>query len=369
MERFRWLLAAAIAALAGHAAVLHTTPIDRALPFLALIVTLLAWASYPTAMVALPLLIVAEVALPDETTRLLAFGVVLAAAVAVAIVGPAAGRPYRRLPAGSTSSAPPASGRRYGRPAAGATMVAVAAILVLRWIPLHGVQLGRELFLLVIAVAIVFVLGRTPFAIAVAVVTTLLTPAVPLRTLALPLLVLGIATAARTLGMPEWKWTWPSTVVVAFAVLFFAWSGVVARALPYFTRRIVTPAERVTVTQALAPNESVMLDVPQGARSLVLSGANVARLRRGAPLGRIEPGGIALRIGDAADWGYTRREQFYAAHNPFPRDPAGKIRGYGYDAWIDGAGRVALPAGARQIRVTADAALPRDAALQVEGFE
>lgn len=250
-----------------------------------------------------------------------------------------------------------------------APIVTVATILLLRWIPLHGVQLGRELFLLVIAVAIVFVLGRTPFAIAIAVMTALVTPAVPLRTLALPLLVLAIATAARTLGMPELKWTWPSTVIVAFVVLFFAWSGVVARAFPYFLRQVTKPRERVTVTQALAPNESVMLDVPQGARSLVISGANVARLRRGAPLGRIEPGGVALRIGDAADWGYSRREQFYAAHNPLPRDPAGTIRGYGYEAWLDGAGRVALPAGARQIRVIADATLPRDAALQVEGFE
>ena len=49
--------------------------------------------------------------------------------------------------------------------------------------------------------------------------------------------------------------------------------------------------------------------------------------------------------------------------------PAGTIRDYGYAAWIDGAGRVALPRGARTIRVTADAALPADASLQVEGFE
>ncbi len=368
MERFRWLLAAAIAALACHAAVLHTTPIDRALPFLALLATLLAWASYPSAMIAVPLFILAEVSLPDETTRLMAFGAIMAGVVALGAQASkgaqASSLPVRRHPAGR-----PPGRRRTGRMEACAPIVTVATILLLRWIPLHGVQLGRELFLLVIAVAIVFVLGRTPFAIAIAVMTALVTPAVPLRTLALPLLVLAIATAARTLGMPELKWTWPSTVIVAFVVLFFAWSGVVARAFPYFLRQVTKPRERVTVTQALAPNESVMLDVPQGARSLVISGANVARLRRGAPLGRIEPGGVALRIGDAADWGYSRREQFYAAHNPLPRDPAGTIRGYGYEAWLDGAGRVALPAGARQIRVIADATLPRDAALQVEGFE
>jgi hypothetical protein len=52
-----------------------------------------------------------------------------------------------------------------------------------------------------------------------------------------------------------------------------------------------------------------------------------------------------------------------------PRDPAGKIRDYGYAAWVDGAGRVALPRGAARIRVTAAASLPKDAALQVEAFE
>jgi hypothetical protein len=86
-------------------------------------------------------------------------------------------------------------------------------------------------------------------------------------------------------------------------------------------------------------------------------------------LGRIEPGGRIVRIGDAADWGYMRREQFYGARNPLPRDAAGKIRGYGYAAWVDGAGRIPLPPNARTIRVTADASLPADAALQVESFE
>jgi hypothetical protein len=369
VERLRWLLAAAIAALACHLAVQPTTPIDLALPFLALLVTLLAWASYPPAMIAVPLLIAAELALPDETMRLFAFGAVMAAVVGVAMRGredlsPLPTAMNLRRGEGTHSFL-----RSRSAPPAGAPLIAVAAILLLRWIPLHDVLIGRELFLLAVAVAIVLVLGRTPFAIMIAVIAALVTPAVPLRTLAFPLLVLAVATAARTFGMPALRLAWPSTIVVAFAVLFFAWSGVVARAFPYFLNQATAPKERIRVTQALAPSDSVTLDVPQGARSLIISGANVARLRGGAPLGRIEPGGLALRIGDAADWGCLRREQFHASRNPLPRDPAGTIRGYGYNAWLDGAGRVALPAGARQIRVIADAALPPNAALQVEGFE
>ena len=126
---------------------------------------------------------------------------------------------------------------------------------------------------------------------------------------------------------------------------------------------------REQVTQALSANTAVQLDVPDGATSLIVSGANVARMTRGTPLGRIEPGGRVVRIGDAADWGARRRQYFHGMRNPLPRDPAGRLRDYGYSAWIDGAGRVALPAKARMIRVIGDAALPPGASIQVEGFE
>ncbi|HEV7242421.1 MAG TPA: hypothetical protein VGQ36_24545 [Thermoanaerobaculia bacterium] len=344
MENLRWIAAAALSAYACHLAVHQTTPIDQALPLLALAVTFLAWLSYPAVMLGVPLLIVAEIAFPDEQLRLLAFGAIVAAAMGCGLSA--------RMRAGSP------------RP----LVITVIAIVLLRWIPLDHVLLGRELFLLAIAVAIVFVLGRTPFAVAVAVIAALVTPAVPLRTLAFPLAVLLIAAAARTFGLPALRLTWPSTVVLAFVVLFFPWSGIVARAFPYFLREAKPPARRTQI-DALAPNKSASYDVPDGAKSIIVSGANVAHLRRGALLGRIEPGGIDVRIGDAADWGYLRREHWYRAHNPLPRDAAGTIREYGYAAWIDGAGRVALPRGARKIRVTADAALPADASLQVEGFE
>jgi hypothetical protein len=344
LKQFRWLLTAAIAAYACQLAVHHATPIDRALPFVALAVTLVAALSYPSLMLGVPLLIVAEIAIPEEGMRLLAFGVVVAAVFAIALTQAAHRRPLTVL-------------------------LAILAILLLRWIPFSDVRLGREIFLLVIAALIVLVLDRTPFAVAVAVMVVLITPAIPLRTLLLPVAVLFVAVLAKIFGMPRLSLTWPSTVALAFVMLFFAWSGVAARAFPYFLRRARPMILREQVTQALSANTAIQLDVPDGAKSLIVSGANVAHMTRGTPLGRIEPGGYIVRIGDAADWGALRREQFFAMRNPLPRDPAGRLRDYGYSAWIDGAGRVALPANARTIVVTGDAALPPGASLQVEGFE
>ncbi len=312
-------VAAAVSAYACYLAVHHTTPIDRALPFIAVVVVAVAWMSHFAVLLAVPMLVLAEIAIADERLRLLTFGAILAAA----LVAPATGRPFRPPPAGQDA---PIGSRRNGRLEAGAT--AVAAIVLLRWIPFDSVLLVRELFLLAIAVAIVFVLGRTPFAIAVAVITTLVTPAVPLRTLALPLIVLFVAILARTFGMPRVRLTLPSVVALGFVMLFFAWSGIVARAFPYFLLRDARPLEeRYTVNAALLANQSAEIWVPPTARALIVSGANVPRFRRGALLGRIEPGGIDIRVGDAADWGYMRRDHFYGTRNPLPRDPAGQIRG------------------------------------------
>jgi hypothetical protein len=246
-------------------------------------------------------------------------------------------------------------------------VLAVAAILVLRWIPFSEVLLGRELFLLAVAALIVLVLDRTPFAIALAVIVVLVTPAIPLRTLVLPLAVLFVAVLAKVFGMPKVRLVWPSAVAVAFVMMFFAWSGVVARAFPYFLHRVRPELPRFTVAQAFPANGAVTLDVPPGAKSLIVSGANVARMPRGTVLGTVDS--RTIRIGDVSDWGYLRRDHFYGTRNPLPRDPAGRLREYGYSAWVDGAGRVALPANARTVRVVADAGLPPGALLQVEGFE
>ena len=355
MENLRWIAAAALSAFACHLAVHHTTPIDHALPLLAFVVTVCAWASYPALMLGVPLLAATEIAIVDEPLRLLAFGVILAACC-----GAATGR--QALLSDSHES-------REGISRSTAVPLVVVMILALRWIPFSDVRFGRELFLLACAVAIVVVLGRTPIAIAVAVVTILATPAVPLRTLALPTIVLIAAATARLFGLPVVRFPWLSATFVAAVMLFFSWSGAVARAFPYFLRDGRPAQYKRRIAQALKPAQTATYEVPDDARTLVISGANVARLRRGALLGRLDPGGIPLRVGDAADWGYLRRDHFYAARNPLPRDPAGMIRDYGYSAWIDGAGRVALPRGVHRIRVTADANLPAPAALQVEGLE
>lgn len=360
MKHLQWILAAAASAYACYLAVHHATPIDRALPFVAVVVVLVAWLADEIAItIAVPLLIAGEIVVADESTRLLAFGVIVAAVIGYAVH------------------------RATGQPGNRATGVVVGSILLLRWIPLPE-HLLREIFLLALAIAILYVLGRTPFAMAVAIITVLITPAVPLRTLALPMLVLLVASLARFFGMPRIRLALLSTIAIAFVLTFFAWSGIVARAFPYFLKVSNPIAEKYTVNAALAPSQSATLHVPDGARALIVSGANVPKFRRGTALGNIhvatgfspsqrglKPGStlIEVRVGDAADWGYMRRDFFYGSHNPLPRDPVGKIRGYGYLAWVDGAGRVALPRGAKIIRVTADARLPKDASLQVEGFE
>lgn len=331
-----WIVIAALTAWACSLTVHHATPIDRALPLIAICVTALAWATFPALLVAVPVLIAIEIAVADEGLRLLLFGAVLAAAFAVALR-----KPHPVVP--------------------------IAAIVLLRFIPLGSVLLGRELVLLAICGLIIGLLGATPFAVAVGVITALVTPAVPLRTLVLPLLVLLVVFLARLFGMPRWRLTIPSTVAVAFVMLFFAWSGITARAFPYFLKRAQPERERQWVGEALPPGAAAILHAPQNATHLVVSGANVPRLRSGALLGTID--GRPVRVGDAADWGYMRRDHFYGARNPLPRDPAGKVRDYGYLAWVDGAGRVPLPRGARTIRVAADPSLPKDAALQVEAFE
>ena len=362
MKHLQWIISAAVSAYACQLAVYHTTPIDRALPVLALLVVLVAWAFDVTAaLVAVPALVLAEIAIADETVRLVVFGMIVGAALL--------GAPASRAGWSAGVSPAPAAGRRpSSRRDAGAPFaLVIAALILLRWIPFPE-HVVREAALIALAVAIAWVLGRTPFAVAVAVITALITPAVPLRTFALPLAVLLVAVLARFFGMPRLRLALPSFVVVGFALLFFAWSGIVARAFPWFLKRAHPLGEKYTVNAALPPAQSVTLVVPDGARALIVSGANVPRFRRGALLGRIEPD-IDIRIGDAADWGSMRRDAFYGSHNPLPRDPAGKVRGYGYLAWVDGAGRVPLPRGARTIRVTADAHLPADASLQVEGFE
>ncbi|HET8797038.1 MAG TPA: hypothetical protein VFO89_05105 [Thermoanaerobaculia bacterium] len=362
LAAIRGVLAVAASAYAGHLAIRHATAIDLALPFLCALIAVAACVSRGSLLLGVSLLVVIENVIPDEHVRILLFGAVMAGVFGIAVATSGGERFESR-----TDEAIAAVERIRG------AALAVAALLLLRWIPFDNVRLVRELLILAFAAALVEILGRTPLAIAVAVVTGLVTPAFPLRTFALPFGVVIVALiVARILARFEKKplrLAWPSAVAVAFVVLFFPWSGVVARALPYFLRPLVPERPRLTLNYAIAPGGAMRIDVPPNARALIVSGANVAHLRRGTLIGHIAPGGFDIRIGDIADWGYMRRDHFYDARNPLPHNVAGRLREWGYAAWVDGAGRLPLPPYARTIVVSAPKSLPPGATLQVEAFE
>ena len=150
-------------------------------------------------------------------------------------------------------------------------------------------------------------------------------------------------------------------------MLFFAWSGLVARSWPILLRADAV-AERSPGAPAVGPGQAFVLDLPPGARSVILSGANITKLPEGTPVGRIEPGSIIVRVGDISDWAAMRRQDFATTRNPFPRDPAGVVRGYGYSAWLSGSGRIRVPAVPR-VTITGDPNLPGDARLQIDAVE
>ena len=337
------------AALVAH----HPTPIDAALPLLVAIMTLLAALSYPIVMCAVPLLLAIEIAVPEERARLVLFGLVVAAAFFAAMVA------LRERSGGRSPRLP-------------AIAIAVSAVVLLRWIPVPEAGLAAEILLLLLAAGIVATLGSTPFSIAVAVGVSLFTHLPPGRSLWFPILVLFAAAIARFVGVSRLRLAWPSAFVVASLMLFFAWSGVVARAAPYLLLKAESVARHVEIGRALTAGESIVLTVPPSTRSLVLSAANASMLEEGEVLGRVDAVGnasIPVTIGSVADWGFMRRDHFAGARNPLPNDPAGTIRGWGYSAWVHGAGRVGLPAGVNTIRVTAERALHPGVVLHVERFE
>jgi hypothetical protein len=404
LTAIRVVLAVAASAFAGQLAIRHATAIDLALPFLCALVAVAGMFTHRSLLLAVPALVVIENVILDEHVRILVIGAAMAGVLGIAVA----------TTRGASSAARPVDVEEMIVERMRGVALAVAALLLLRWIPLENVRLVRELLILAFAAAIVELLGRTPLAIAVAVLTGLVTPAFPLRTFALPLGVVIVALIvaltrrgiphrvssraereARSRGTPfrntsvvqrqgvprlaplardgtpdePLRLAWPSAVAVAFVALFFPWSGVVARALPYFLRPLVPERPRLTLNYAISPGGAMRIDVPPDARALIVSGANVAHLERGTLVGRIEPGGFDIRIGDVADWGYMRRDQFYDAQNPLPRNHAGRLREWGYTAWVDGAGRLPLPPYARTIVVSAPTSLPPGATLQVEAFE
>ena len=337
-----WVAAGALSGWAASMAVHHSTPVDAALPLLAIVMTGVAALTRPAFQVAVPLLIAAEWLFPDEHTRLIAFGLILGVTLAAAMLAERSDR----LPAAA---------------------ITAGAIVILRWIPLSEVQWFREVVLIALAVAIVAAFRWTRLGILIAVLTALITPAIPLRTLVIPVVLLIVAGVLWLVRFPKIELAVPSAFAIAVTMTFFAWSGAFARALPLLLRAQTEAPPRETLNMALRAHESVTVEIPQSGRALLVSGANVARLRKGTVVGRVEPGGRVLRIGDVADWGAFRREQSWRSRNPLPKTAAGVLRGYGQNAWFDGAARIALQPGT--YRITADGKLAAEARLQLDAIE
>jgi len=323
--------AAIAAAIACFFAVAFGTPIDRALPFLAVVIVALSvWR--PWVAIGVPLLIVAENVFFDEPTRLLAIAIV----VALAFV----------------SQFPSPRSRGEGPGARGPAFITLLAILILRWIPFTNVVIWRELIILTGAVAVAYVMNGVNFAVLLA----LYAPAWPIK-IAIVLFALAILAAFR---LKRIRWNAPA---FALLLVFFPWSGIVARGW----RAFVHPprqGQRLELRYALKPGTTMTIDVPEHAEALIVSGANTQKLPCNTILGWMNGRPVI-----ASDWGFMRREQFFASRNCYPCDPAGKIRDYGWSAWIDGATRIPLPYGVKSIRIAVNPQLPKNALLQIEAFE
>ena len=132
---------------------------------------------------------------------------------------------------------------------------------------------------------------------------------------------------------------------------------------------VAPPSPRArTIGVALAASQSIDVAVPPGTKRaiVVASGANVARLKEGRAIGSVND--TPIRIGDVADFGFMRREQFFTARNPLPARPVADIRGYGQAAFLYGAGFVVVP-GAESLHISAAPDLPANARLQVESVD
>ena len=336
---------------------------------------------------ALPLLAIVALFVPDGRTRFLAFGVIVAAAFAAAALV------AREL-----------------------WVLVVAGVLLLRWIPLREVEVWREAVVLGGAVALFAAIKpRSPLALVAVLAVAAVTPVHPGKAALFPLLLsVGAGFSRRAADgrlkpaatraalaalfaiaalFARWSLV-PILVTAAFALLvplidkleplayaaalalfaMWPWSGVVARALPVVTRFEPHAGEVRVVGWALARGQSASLAIPRAGHVTVdASVANGAGMAGGRVVGFIDAGRCtrAVRIGDVADFGFTRRPHFFAARNPLPRVSRGDIRGYGATAWLHGAGAIGVACGApiRTLRFRAADDLPPETRLQIESIE
>jgi hypothetical protein len=411
-----------------------TTPIDVHLPLIAVLVMALvlicAWTARGTrwaaaVQCAVPLLIVAMMTLADERTRLLAYGVIVAlayGAATMAVYASSASAMERRRPAGWPGGVSPPE-----------IALTVVGIILLRWIPLHDVRIVRELVVLAGSLALLFAMprrraaarpaGGTPAFLIAVLAVAVATPAragmMTFLPFALALLVVGLrslgvsastssrhlaslAIAAALLLCACFARYSLATVYVASAIVFvvplidrmrplsyaaavavfalWPWSGIIARALPIARNYTPPVGEAQPVSHSLAAGESLPVSVPPHVREAIVTtyGGYTERLRSGHAVGAIEAtdqrGRVTvrpIRIGDTADFGFMRREQFFASRNSLPRFSPGEIRDYGANAWVVGAGRTTVSCASDivSLRVVAAGDLHVQSRLAVDSVE
>jgi hypothetical protein len=398
-----------------------TTPIDAHLPLVIALVLACAWAARGTRFpgiiqCAVPLLIAAMMAIADERTRLLAYGIIVAAAFTVAVAATARETERWRLAGWPGGASPPT------------VVLAVVGVILLRWIPLRDVHVLKELIVVIGSIALLIAIrwrdpsaalrtgaaepaGGTPALLSVLVLAAV-TPIPPGKMALLPLAVAALVFVTRRVPqaaiaavflvaaffaryslatiyvavaivflMPLLDRVKPLTYAAAIAIFaLWPWSGIIARALPVVRNYEPAVGNVRPVGWALAPSEAYAIDVPPHVRRAVVtaSGGQMARLKAGRVIGTIEAtdsrGRVTTRpiaIGDVADFGFTRREQFLASRNSLPRFSPGEIRDYGANAWVWGAGRTAIASATdmTNLRVIATPNLPRDAHLQIDSVE
>jgi hypothetical protein len=307
-------------------------------------------------------------------------------------------------------------------------VLAIVGIVLLRWIPLRDVRVVNELIVFIGSIALLFAIRqrdaaepaggtlrlRSGQALALLCVLVLaaVTPIPPGKMALLPLVVAALVVVTQRVPqvaigaffliaacfaryslatvyiavaivflMPMLNRVKPLTYAAAVAIFaLWPWSGIIARALPIVRNYEAAAGDVRPIGVALGPSEARTIDVPPHVRHAVvtMSGGQMARLKRGRVVGTIEAtdarGWMTTRpitIGDVADFGFARREQFFASRNPLPRFSAGEIRGYGANAWVWGAGRTAIASAAemKTLRVVAAANLPHDAHLQIDSVE
>ncbi len=385
-SQLEWLAFALVCAIASHFVAIYDTPIDRALPFVVVLVATCGYVAVrwsAAIQMAAILLLLAALFLPDERTRLLAYGVIVAAAFSAAVF-----------------AAPKTLGAYV--------VLTIAGVLLLRWIPFGDVFVWRELIVLGGALAVLFAFrDRTPLAIAVALAVALVTPVFPGRMVLFPILVAAVlaarlpwlslaflvgayyvrysiailcVVAAIALVAPLLSRVWLRVPTYAAAMALFAiwpWSGLIARAFPKFLIARPPPEGQQAVWVALAPGQSVSIEAPGQKHAVVItaSGANASRLPSGRLMGGVEVVGRMgnvvrreIRIGDIADFGFMRREHFFASRNPPPRNPIDDLHGYGQAAWLHTAGWIVIgsPDEIASLRFRAAPDLPPPARLQIE---